>query len=260
MAGGMSIPITGALMGPGASGGAAADLYAQRLINVYGATEVWPLIDMTSGTTITATNNVAWNGTCQGWDLQNAAGPIASEGSAPYSDGANDYGNILSAGLTAAFSKTELSMFCWGKVPAGVWTDGANRRLAYFLAGISCGVLKSYNNNQLVIFYYTGAPGYWVFERRDGISPTTWFSCAFTVSETADEGRGYFNGTQEDPTLAKPGALTAGALSKASIGSEGAATTTVWLGHKAYVAVKFGAPVWTPTQIAAMHNDVSAGW
>lgn len=252
-----NIAITGSLVGPMAGG--AAEAYAQRLISVYGATEVWPLIDMTSGTTINATNNASWNGTCQGWDLQNAAGPIASEGSAPYSDGANDYGNILTAGLTAAFSKTELSLFAWGKVPAAAWTDGANRRLAYFAAGVSCGILKYISNNTLSVFYYTGS-AYWVNQQKGTFSPTDWFSAALTVSSTANEGRAYVNGAQQGSTAAQPGALTAGALNAASIGSQGAATTTVWHGHMAYAAVKFGAPVWTPTQIQNMHNDVSAGW
>src|SRR3990170_2464169 len=50
----------------------------------------------------------------------------------PWFDGANDYVNTYTASLANAYNKDELTFAAWGKVnSAGIWTDGASRRIVY---------------------------------------------------------------------------------------------------------------------------------
>jgi hypothetical protein len=90
---------------------------------------LWPL-DETSGVIIHDVKN-GLNGVAQGYEWGFPG--IRDDEISAYLDGLNDYGNVLSAGLIAAFPSVRGSLLVWGRVAnAGVWADGQNRVLAIF--------------------------------------------------------------------------------------------------------------------------------
>lgn len=228
----------------GADAGAA---YAQRLVNVYGAQEVWRLTDIKTGTTIPATVAAARNGTLQGWTLQNTVSPVSGDFKAPYSDGSNDYGDITTASLTSLFNPAALSINIWIKTTD--WTT--NFRTAFLL-------LADGNNQVRIISTTGGAALYYIAggttdTRAYLTASTDWLMMTMTVDTVADEMKTYVNGGSAD-TQTGLGSWT-GALGRAEIGAQTLVPSNVWDGDLAFAAVKFGLPVWTPAQVAAMYAD-----
>lgn len=233
--------------------------YAAILRDDYNADEVWPLVDIAAGVTIPALVNSDRNGTLQGWNLQNTAGPVTGT-LAPYSDGANDYGNILTdvgtTGLKQIFNGTTGSAFVWGKVVnVGAWTDGAVRNLFRLEANATNYILltKSNTNNRFQFLYFAGATLEIV--NLNGLVTTDWFSVGMSWDKTAGasgEVKAIWNGAQTGATQTGLG-VWAGALTKALIGAETTVPVSVWDGWMAYAAVKFGS-VWSPADFLAMHN------
>jgi len=90
----------------------------------------WPL-DEGGGTVARCLVNTAQNGVATGVTWANdATGPFGTP--APYFDGANDYINVKTATLDAAFNGSTGTVAFWMKVAnAGVWTDAADRAMVY---------------------------------------------------------------------------------------------------------------------------------
>jgi hypothetical protein len=239
----------------GDSPSAAVD-FADTLVNVYGASEVWKLTDIVSGTTIPAHVDPARNGVLTGWDLQNTASPVVGDaGLAPYSDGTNDYGNIQSANLASLFNGAIGSLSIFGKVVnAAVWTNGVNGRLLNLEVNGNnrVSLLKAASpNNRLTWAYIAG--GTVRSAVFDSGATTDWFNFTFTWNKfSADRVRAYFNGVQQGADVTGLGTW-AGALATSLIGAFTTTPTQVFNGWSCYPTL------WTtelsPAQVAAIYTD-----
>ena len=201
----------------------------------------WPQSE-SSGLTAYCLTNPAMNGTYTGVTLANdLTGPFGTP--APYFDGLNDYCDIGNATFRAAFQAAaeagEFSVMSWGKVNAGaVWTDGAERNLVRVLVDANNFIYqrKAVGNNRME-HDYNGAG---TFDRvaNTPYSNTAWFCTITTVSDSADEMKGYWDAAQVGGTQAGIG-LWAG-LPNAGQTVIGAATVvpgSVWHGWIGPVAV-----------------------
>lgn len=248
------------LIGAGVIGGKAGvslPSLSSILINTYGATEVWPLVDISSGTTITARSNAARNGVEAGWDLQNAAGPVTGT-LAPYSDGLDanhDRGNIDSVSFRAIFTGTVGSAFVFAKVAnAGVWTDGLTHHLIKFKADNNNQfyITKSSTNNRIQV--YTAIGGAAKIRNIDAVSTTDWFMIGISWKDSAngDSVVAYLNATPQ-AALTGYGAW-AGTPTINVIGADSgvASCIQIWNGWLAYAAVKFGS-VWSATDFTNIY-------
>jgi hypothetical protein len=228
--------------------------YAQILVDDYGAAEVWPLVNIASGTTITAYVNAARNGTLTGWGLQNAAGPVPGT-LAPYTDGVGDLGDVLTSGggvgLVDIFNGATGAVFGWVKKPA--W-DATSRTMFYVrnAPNTSAIFIRELNATGFMRFeYVAGGTGETI--QQSGLSTTDWFSWALTWDISAGasgEVKAHINGSQIGSTATTLGTW-AGPITSAYIGAV-AAGTFLHLGHMAYYAIKAGS-VWSGAEIAAMH-------
>jgi hypothetical protein len=106
----------------------AGDVIAQRILSTAPSNLLayWPLSEA-SGTTITDESGNGRTGTYSGVTLGQ---PGVGDGrSCPYFDGANDSGNVYSAGLASAWSWTAFSVALWVRLNSeDVWTDGSTRK------------------------------------------------------------------------------------------------------------------------------------
>lgn len=251
---GISIPVTGApgLLDAGSDPGAA---YAQLVIGTYGASEYMRLTDIESGTAITAQVDSARNGTLTGWTLQNGDSPVAGESlKPPLSDGVNDIGDIQTASLTSLFDSAEGGVFGWARVSdASVWTDGVFRYPLYlYVDGNNLVfVRKASLSNSLTMRYEAGGTQKTV---NVSMSPVDWFSFALTWSVSADEVKGYINGSQESFTLSGLGTWV-GSLAESTLGAI-AGPALVWDGWLAHFALWAGS-VPSDADIAAIHAAAS---
>lgn len=226
-------------------GGGAATPYSSILINDYGATEVWPLVDIASGTTITAKVNAARNGTLSGWTLQNAAGPVTGT-LAPSLNGSTGDGSLNTLSLQAAFNGALGWMTIYGKVSAvGDWTDGTLRQLLDIKVDNNnrYAIYKGTVNNAIDCYMLAGGTG---AARRITTSITDWFHVLISWNGTT--GKVYFNATpQAGVTL---GTFTgAPSIYRIAVAST---NTSVWKGWMAYAAMGFGA-VPSDADVAAMY-------
>lgn len=251
----MSLLFRRGLMGGG--GGSCPDFdYEDVLINTYGADEVWPLVDIASGTTITAAVASARNGTLSGWDLKNAAGPFPCT-FAPYSNDNADYGDIYSASLSGIFNGDVGSLFCWLKL--STWTDGLTQYILLLQVDANnyFYVRKSSTNNRITISR-TGS-GSALNVNVNSLSYTDWFSLGLSWDVNAGvdgEMKVFVQGAQSGSTSTGLGAFV-GSLSSALtlVGSANKAALPL-KGWIAYPAVNFGS-AWTPTQFAEMHAAIN---
>jgi hypothetical protein len=230
------------------------------LLVVRGATEIWPLLDMVSGTTIPAYINSARNGVESGWDLQNAASPIYGDTrSAPYSDGGTDFGNIFTSSLSSVYNGSIGSMLIFAKVDAAAWTDGTQRCIMRFLSAGTApitftGLYKSATNNSLMFQYTTNGGG---STFTSAVSLSTWFCVGMSWKDASNgaEFRGFLNGAQIGSTVtvttsnAKVGLST----TNTCIGAANTAGAQSHKGHLAMAAVKYGS-VWTPSDFAEFYR------
>lgn len=224
--------------------------YAQVLVTNYGASEVWPLVDITSGTAIKAKVNSTRNGTLTGWSLQNGIGPFRGE-LTPYSNGTSNYGNILtnsgSVGLVNIFNANAISIFGWAKRNTS-WVVGNGQRIIMLQAN-GTNFIQIYITNVSLHFRVNyGGTNY-----NLDISTQTmdWFSYGLTIDKTADKIIPYLNGVTE-LTQGTVGTWS-GNIALALIGAASTVPANVWDGWLAYATFKFGT-VWTPTQIHNMHS------
>lgn len=168
--------------------------FAEQILGSYGAAVVWPLLDITSGTTIPAYNNATFNGTLTGWTLQDTPSPISSEtGRPPYSDGTSDKGELAFATMNTIFNINAGGVMIFAKVlNAAVYADGVSRRLFAFrtsgganavdIAKTATGYFGRYRANSVSVSPTVAA------------TPTDWFSISVTWNKAADRVRLIFNG------------------------------------------------------------------
>lgn len=222
--------------------------YAQILTEDYGADVVWPLVDIASGTTITAYNNASYNGTLTGWDLQNAPGPVPGT-LAPYSDGANDRGDGFSTALANIFNGSIGSMFMWCNISSHV----ALGRILYLYSSSVNNRIIIQNQNSGFLFYYQAGETPKSFD-YGAVSTGQWFSLGMSWkdSNNGDEVNFYVNGNPASLTFTGNGAFS-GSLTGFGIGSNYDAGANVINGLMAYPTIKFGS-IWTPTDFLNMHN------
>lgn len=234
----------------GVPGGDRKIEYTRALINTYLASEVWPLIDISSGIVIKASVNVARNGVETGWDLQNTAGPVTGT-LAPYNDGTSDYGDLYSASLASLWNGDEGSVFGWFKADGAIWTDGVARVLAILLVDTNNFMIisRTTTNNQLDFRWVAGGSMQQVLTT---FSSSDWFSVGMSRSKSGNEMKTFINGAQVGTTQA--GAVAwVGSLSATGCYLMSRDTLTRrWKGWAAYFAIKCGA-IWTPSDFASMH-------
>lgn len=92
--------------------------YAQALLATQPASLIayWPLNEISGAAMVNdAPSGSSYNGAYTGVTLADTAGPGASMGSAPYFDGVNDYANLYTAALAAAWSMSAGSFSFWFK-------------------------------------------------------------------------------------------------------------------------------------------------
>ncbi len=151
--------------------------------------------------------------------------------------------NIYSAGLNADFDGAEGTMLIWGRVDAGVWTDGTFRTMGVFFVNATNRILirKDNANNQIGFLRIGGGIAESV--TLAGVNPTTYFMIASTWSETTDKFKAYYMDdatpfTQSGVTQVGLGAFV-GNLSntRTLVGAETGAGGSVWNGDVAHWAV-----------------------
>jgi hypothetical protein len=230
-------------------GGGNTKTYAEILVDDYGADEVWPLVDIASGTDIPAFVNSNRDGTLTGWDLQNAAGPV-TDTLAPYSDGANDYGDIHTSNGTDGLADIwdgEANLFMWLNSDTGFWTDDA---YCYFLTlgnpGFEGFHVRKTGGNEIAWKFKT------VGLSQISQTPSGWFSLGLSISLSDDEGKCFYNGSRQGAIHDLSGEA-AGSITESWIMAESDGPFGVFTGWGAYVAVKFGS-IWTPTDFQNMHD------
>lgn len=228
--------------------------YAGILRSTYGASAVFPLVNATGGAVPEFVNG--WNGTYSNVTPQDAAGPVPST-LAPTFNGTTSYMDIFTAGLAGAFNPAALSVFIFVKLPSGAWTDATIRYL--FDIQVNNGnrvyMRKNGTNNQIRVQY--GAGG--TFKTVDSTALgglTSWLGMGATVDTVADELKFYGNGSQLGSTQTALGTWV-GTIATALIGSQPAPPSAVFSGQEAYMALKFGLPVWTATDFTNMQNDAA---
>ena len=176
---------------------------------------------------------------------------IGDGNTCPLFDGANDYGNLYTAGLAGVFNGAEGTMAVWCKMnTAGVWTDSTQRYLYRLAADTSnrADITKQATTNQLRFRYTAGGTEELVTDTSLA-GTANWFHLAMTWSVAADQVIAYINGAQVGATQTGLGTW-AGALSSTST-VIGALNTTPSAPHYGYLA---HVPIWNvalnSTQIA----------
>ena len=196
----------------------------------------WPQWEVT-GSTIHCLTNPAMNGTYTGVSLADDLGPFGWK--APFYDGANDYGNIYSLALSAAFNGNEGSLATWCKVAnVGVWTDGlwTNRVRLETNANNKIEFGKSGAANTLYNTYLAAAGG--SINSYVVPAPTVWFHTVITWSKAANEVIEYYNGVNVASGI-QAGNNWAGALGATTtvIGASTTVPNGVWHGWLSAVAL-----------------------
>lgn len=216
--------------------GAGISAYAEMLINNYGADEVWPLVDIASGTTIFAYLNGDRDGTLSGWELQNADGPVSS--SLAPKIGVDDWGAISAAGTDSIVDFNEMSVFIWAKaVDSAMWSDGKVRWLMRW----------EFGSNDYLAIASTGSNTLLFRCRQNNVSKDItvamtddgWFSTGLSVSVSANAFKAYRNGVQVGSTVTGlvERAVTLTAVRIGNV-SQVAGSTESWRGWLAYLAVR----------------------
>lgn len=215
----------------------AAAAYRAKILS-YSPIAYWPLNE-TSGVVVVNLVNAAMNGTYSGPTLANAAGPGGLD-VCPLFDGNNDFANVYSAALNAAFNGAECTIMAWLKVSAaGVWADGIQRFPWRFLNASNhrYDFSKLTNVNLMQAQYRVGAASK---DINLATSNAAWFHATLTVSQAADQFKLFINGAQSGLTQTGlgtwSGALSATGCCIGAFSSAAAFPWSGWLAHQAIFA------------------------
>lgn len=158
-------------------------------------------------------------------------------------DGSNDYANLYSAGLAAAFSGQEVTIEVVARVSgAGVWTDGTQRHLFEFQVGPTDLVRarRPLTTNNTVSLLYNAGGTLKVVNATVSLTDAVYY--ALTASKSADQMRAYLSGAQVGSTQTALGTFT-GSLNSATTvaGAAGATGAAPWSGSIHYLIVRSAA-------------------
>jgi hypothetical protein len=224
--------------------------YAERLVANYGASVVYPLVDIASGAAITSVP-AGYEGTQSGWSLQSVPGPIPGEMS-PVSDGASSIGNVFTSALASVFNQSEGSVSICVRMGDAYYDSRDNRFFHLFADGTNLVFLQKNTVNQLGWRYTadgTTDQGSSLYANQG------WMQLTLVYSKSDDSVQMYLNGalinSQSPATL---GAWV-GNLTIALVGAS-AANTRVLDGALAYVAY-WGGTTLTLTDVQGMWNDLA---
>jgi hypothetical protein len=261
--GGPAQPVVAAAAGRAISGGPAVPAFVvsgsfssifdyTNKVKALSPIAYWPLAEA-SGTTVLDESGNGRNGVYKAAGEPLLGQPGIGDGrTAPLFDGTNDFANVFSASLAAAFSGAEGTVACWCQVAnAGVWTDATTRRALYLQADTNNRVIlnKTITNNQVTGFHIAGGTSKQVLFNTTG--PLTWFHLAMTWSKSADQMKFFVNGTQQGATQTGLGTFVGSlAATTTTIGAADTVGTAPWAGSLAHAAV-WATPL-SPTQIASL--------
>ena len=228
-------------------GGGAVTPYEDILVNTYGASEVWPLVDIESGTTVLAKVNSARNGSLAGFALQNTPGPVSGT-LAPYADGSTCYIDLTSVSHKAIFNGQVGSLVFFLKPDDTVddyqvyWIkDGSNRIFITRTAATDTFNVNYAAGGTLQTWNYVFSSINWIMLSLTWDLPNDQLRLGFNgVTVDTKTGLGTFSGTPTSMVLA----------------AQNTTPANPYKGWMAYVAVKYGS-VWTPTQLEAMYADIN---
>ena len=184
--------------------------------------------------------NSAQNGTYSGVTLNNTLGPDGKAG-APFFDGVNDFVNIYSAALDAAFNGATGSLLIWAKVAnVGVWTDATTRDAFYLYDDSSNYHVARYTGASAALAWCKAGAG----NAQIQFTPYTsleWFPHAITWSDANndDEVKLFIEGIQRGATNTGLNAWSGLGLdsAKTAIGANGTAAGNVFHGWLADAAL-----------------------
>lgn len=221
------------------SGSLASNMAYTNKVKALSPIAYWPLAE-SSGTVTTDESGNGRNGVYKaaGEPLLGQTGIGDGRTSALF-DGTNDYADIFSASLAAAFVAGELTVQSWFKInAAGVWSDATDRRPLNLRADANnrLNMNKTATANQVACTYVAGGTSKGVNFTTAG--PLTWVHLAMTVSKSADQLKFYVNGVQQGATQTGLGTW-AGALASGVcvIGASDLVGSAEWSGNLAHVAV-----------------------
>lgn len=158
-------------------------------------------------------------------------------------DGSNDYVNLYSAGLAAAFGGQELTVEVVARVSgAGVWTDGAQRHMVELQADASnlVRIRRPLTTDNTISLLYNAGGTLDVVNATVSLTDAVYY--AITVSKAADQMRAFVSGAQVGTTQTGIGTF-AGALASATTVAGAAGTTGAapWSGSIFYLIVRTAA-------------------
>jgi hypothetical protein len=156
-------------------------------------------------------------------------------------DGANDYGSVTAAplsALAAAFNPAEGTVLTWAKVSgAGVWSDGGNRQLFYTKYDTTNQLMIRKSTSENELYFYTRMGGT-VKAVQVSLSTVDWFCAAVTWSKTANQVKAFVNGVQQGSTQTGLGTWNpANLIACWFIGSANSSPANVWDGNLAHQAI-----------------------
>lgn len=199
----------------------------------------WPLGEA-SGTTAdnlegTAQRDADYNSDVSTWPVETG---IGDGNTAPSFDGTNDLINCYSVSLRNAFDGEEGTILIWLKPDSGMWTDGNEHIMVYWMADADNRIFfrKNTANGQAYFWYEANNTTKTVTVSSQ--SWEVWTPVAITWSKTADEFKVYIDGSQVGSTQTGLGAWEAVNLSATltTIGSYSTSATVPWKGGGAHAA------------------------
>jgi hypothetical protein len=206
----------------------------------------WPLGESSGSVAYELVNG--WNGSYTGVTLGQSG--VGDGKTCPLFDGANDYVDIYSAALIAAFDGAEGSLMVWFKAfDAAMWTDASMRVTMGFEVDVNNKVrLLSSGAGSLKFHRYGGGTAENI-ELEAGVADTIWRCGVLVWSEVGDYVRGYINGGLEGSSATLGNWVGNPSVSMTLIGARTVTPTNPWHGYLAHGAV------WdTPLTLAQIEN------
>jgi hypothetical protein len=196
----------------------------------------WPLWEASGATAYDQSGN-GRDGTYTGVDLGQAG--IGDLRTSPYFDGANDYVDIYTAGLSGAFNPAAGSLFLWLKLPSGAWSDGLTRYCAYIAKDTNncINIGKSLANNSLFVNYKRAGTNHAITRNVGAIA--SFLILGMTWDTVADQLKFYINGVQDGGTLGSLGGAWSTPLASTLtlLGASAKTPAYVFLGNMAHAVL-----------------------
>jgi len=214
--------------------GGAVETYDQKVLAT-GPIAYWPQSE-TAGVTAHCLVNPLQDGTYTGVTLaDDNTGPFGTP--APFYDGVNDYLDVLTAALQAAWSGTEGTVLAWARVNAiGTWTDGITRRIANMeVSGANRVYLLKNALNDTLSYRHVGG-GVSNLADQNPINSTAWMLIGLTWSVVDNQVIRYYNGAQEGAIMGPIGAWV-GVPTRMLFGAATIAPNDLWLGWQGPCAI-----------------------